>query len=71
MRLGLNEKNFGLCSDLRVMIDNLILVIDSKIMEIENFTLNDIYDINQQVKSLKNNAIGCRILCKFCNRKCE
>jgi hypothetical protein len=46
MRLGLNEKNFGLCSDLRVMIDNLILMIDSKISEIENITLNDIYDIN-------------------------
>ena len=46
MRLGLNEKNFGLCSDLRVMIDNLILMIDSKISEIENLTLNDIYDIN-------------------------
>ncbi len=46
MRLGLNEKNFGLCSDLRVMIDNLILMIDSKISEIENITLNDIYDIH-------------------------
>ncbi len=46
MRLGLNEKNFGLCSDLRVMIDNLILMIDSKVSEIKNLTLNDIYDIN-------------------------
>ena len=46
MRLGLNEKNFGLCSDLRIMIDNLILMNESKISEIENLTLNDIYDIN-------------------------
>jgi hypothetical protein len=46
VRLGLNENNFGLCSDLRVMIDNLIIMIDSKISEIENLTLNDIYDIN-------------------------
>ena len=47
MRLGSDEKNFGLCSDLRVMIENLILIIDSKISEVENLTLNDIYDINQ------------------------
>ena len=46
MRLGLTEKNFGLCSDLRVMIENLILVIDSKILEIESLTLFDICDIN-------------------------
>ncbi len=46
MRLGLDEKNFGLCSDLKVMIESLILMIDSKISEIENLTLNDIYDIN-------------------------
>ncbi len=44
--MGENEKNFGLCSDLKVMIDNLIPMIDSKISEIENLTLNDIYDIN-------------------------
>ena len=36
MRLGLDEKNFGLCSDLRVMIDNLILMIDSKISKVDN-----------------------------------
>ena len=47
MRLGSNLKNFGLCSDLRVMIENLILLIDSKITEIENLSLNDIHDINQ------------------------
>jgi hypothetical protein len=28
------------------MIDNLILMVDSKISEVENLTLNDIYDIN-------------------------
>ena len=47
MRLGLNEKNFGLCSDLRVMIENLIIAIETKLLEIENLNLNDIYDINQ------------------------
>jgi len=47
MRLGIHEKNFGLCSDLRVMIDNLILKIDSKIQEIENLALNDICNIDQ------------------------
>ncbi len=71
LRLGMNQQNYGLCSDLRVMIENLIILVDSKMQEVDSYTLNDIYDITEKVKDLSNNAVGCKILCKFCNRKCE
>ena len=53
------------------MIEKLIETIDSKLEEIKGLTLNDIFDVKQQVLNLKNNAVGCRALCKLCNRKCE
>ena len=46
-RLGLNDINFGICSDLRVMIEKLIETIDSKLEEIKGLTLNDIFDVKQ------------------------
>ncbi len=53
------------------MIDELIRLTYQKIDDIDKLTLTDICDVTQQALNLKNYAVGCRSLCKFCNRKCE
>ena len=68
-----DNANFGVCTDLRVMVGKLNNLLKLQISEKEN--LSSIFinssECEDLISSFMSKATGCRAICTFCSRKCE